>query len=138
MQGSFLKRMHARVYLVTVACSQKGHFDACTPQTFGQRMCTRYAVNPGCAQSTSWMHATPLISVCSYPTRFEVSVLFSPLLLGSALLTSNGHYFVSDEWIHLSRLPNLQHLIEKRFYCLFSEKESSRCSFLKFINSNLC
>jgi len=37
-QGSFLKQMHARVFLCTDARNQKGHFDGCTQQTFGQRI----------------------------------------------------------------------------------------------------
>jgi len=52
MQGSFLKRMHARVFFGTVARNQKGHFNGCTQQTFGQRMRARYGANPGCAQPT--------------------------------------------------------------------------------------
>jgi len=48
MQGSFLKRMHARVVLGTNACNQKGHFDGCTQRTFGQQMCARYGAIPRC------------------------------------------------------------------------------------------
>jgi len=55
--------MHARVFLCTDACKQKGHFDGCTQRTFGQRMRARYGANPGCTQPTSQMHATPLIHV---------------------------------------------------------------------------
>jgi len=58
-QGSFLKRMHARVFESTDARNQKGHdFDGCTQRTFGQQMRARYGANLGCAQPTS--RATPL------------------------------------------------------------------------------
>jgi len=60
MQGSFLKRMHARVFLGTDVRNQKGHSDGCTQRTFGQRVRARYGANPGCAQPESRMHATPL------------------------------------------------------------------------------
>jgi len=59
MQGSFLRPMHARVFLGTVARNQKGHFDGCTERTFGQRMLARYEANPGCAQPTSRIAGNP-------------------------------------------------------------------------------
>ena len=52
MQRSFLKRMHAGVFLGTDARNQKGHFDGCAQRTFGQRMRARYEANPGCVQPT--------------------------------------------------------------------------------------
>jgi len=67
-QGSFLKRMHARVVLGTGARNQKGHFDGCTQRTFGQRMRARYGANPGCAQPTSRMRATTLTMLWSPET----------------------------------------------------------------------
>jgi len=57
-----LERMHARVFLGTDARNQKSYFDGCTQWTFGQRMRVRYGADPGCAQPTSRMHATPLTS----------------------------------------------------------------------------
>jgi len=52
MQGSFLKRMHARVSLGTNARNQKGHFNGCTQRTFGQRMCARYgAISLQCGEN---------------------------------------------------------------------------------------
>jgi len=69
-----------------------------------------------------WSSTLTVESIYSYPARFEVLVLLSPLLFGSALLTSKRYYFV---WIHLSRLPDLKHLIGERLHCLFSEKETS-------------
>jgi len=59
-QGSFLKRMPARVFLGADARNQECHFDGCTQRTFGQRMRARYVAIPGCVQPTSRMHATPL------------------------------------------------------------------------------
>ena len=61
MQGSFLKRMHARVVLGTDAHNQKDQCDGCTQRTFRQWMRARYGANPGCTQPTSRMHTTPLI-----------------------------------------------------------------------------
>jgi len=60
-QGSFLKRMHARVVLGTDARNQKDNFDGCTQRTFGQRIRARNGSNPECGQPTSRMHATPVI-----------------------------------------------------------------------------
>jgi len=59
-QGSFPKRMHGRVFFETDARNPNVHFDGCVERTFGQRICARYGANPGCAQPTSRMHATPL------------------------------------------------------------------------------
>jgi len=58
-QGSFLKRMHARIFWGTDARNQKGHFDGCTQRTFGQRIRAKRGANPRCAQPISQMHATP-------------------------------------------------------------------------------
>jgi len=60
MQGSFLKRMHARGFWGTDVRNQRGHSDGCTQRTFGQRMRARYGENSGCAQPTSQMRATLL------------------------------------------------------------------------------
>jgi len=67
-QGSFLKRMHARVSSDTDARNQKGHLDGlgCTQYTFGQRMRARYGVNPGCAQPTSRTVGAVIGSVQSF------------------------------------------------------------------------
>jgi len=58
--GPCLYSVRVRVVLGTVARNQKSHFDGCTQRTFGQRIHTRYGANPGCAQPTSQMRATPL------------------------------------------------------------------------------
>jgi len=36
MKGSFLKRMHARLFLGSNVRNQKGHFDGCTQPTVGK------------------------------------------------------------------------------------------------------
>ena len=58
-QGSFLKRMHARVFLGADVRNRKGHSDGCTQRTFGQRIRARYGANPGCAQPTSLSAGNP-------------------------------------------------------------------------------
>ena len=45
------------------ARNQNPCFHGCAQRTFGQRMHARYEANPGCAQPTSRMRATPLIGV---------------------------------------------------------------------------
>ena len=55
-QGSFLNRMHTRVFLDTNAPNQKRHFDGCTQQTFRQRMRARYGAIPGVA-GNSFSHS---------------------------------------------------------------------------------
>jgi len=62
MQGSFMKRMHARVFLSTDAHNQKGHFEGCTQRIFGKRS-ARHGANPGCAQSTSTPHTVKSLSL---------------------------------------------------------------------------
>ena len=73
--------MQARVFL--------GHFDGCTQRTFGQRMRARYEANPGCAQPTYRMRATPLTGiarVCQYKvTSASLGYLLSVFNKNSSL-----------------------------------------------------
>jgi len=70
MQGSFLKRLHVRVFWGTDARNQEGHFDRCTQQTFEQQILARYGANPGCRHESSGTpamdlrHGKPIMFVC--------------------------------------------------------------------------
>jgi len=63
MQGSFLKRMHARIFfLSTTLRKQKGYFDGCTQQTF------QWATDARKVWGKSQMHATYIPDVgCGQP-----------------------------------------------------------------------
>ena len=88
--------MHARVFLGIDVRNQKGYYDRCSQQTFWQRIRARYGANPRCAQLTSQMWVTPLIS--KVKEDIEVEETDSDILRDYCWSTINGFKGVLHRW----------------------------------------
>jgi len=75
-QGSFLKRMHARVLWGTDARNQKGHLDGYTQRTF-KATDTHKVWGKSWIRAT-YMRATPLTSLLAAGAALEVLLLCLP------------------------------------------------------------
>ena len=135
MRGSFLKRMHTRVFLGTDARNQKGNADGYTQRTFGQRMHARCRPNSGCAQPTS--QKTPLThrkATLRDFLAFFTSILRSKImsLYETCLSLNVGLYVCAVEYMIIFTLAKVQMCT-----CLWHDKCMKSVYMSTYVHTNL-